>query len=113
MSETIDCIDGGALRIAHGETVASHIRGSGVARAQSRRALFDDDSDYAAFERVLRSACAPRLISSSGKKSRSRLMVPTSTGASLPTCFCQMAPRPSKERRDRKKWGGAQSGVLF
>ena len=46
-------IDGDELRIAHGETVASHISRCGVSRAQSRRTLFDDDGDYAAFERVL------------------------------------------------------------
>jgi hypothetical protein len=28
-------------------------------RANARRTLFDDDGDYAAFERVLVSACAP------------------------------------------------------
>ena len=39
------------MRIAHGETVASHVRGGGLSRANranARRTLFEDDGDYAA-----------------------------------------------------------------
>ena len=55
-------MNGSALRIAHEETVTSHISGGGLSRAQSgehaQDAVRGRHRDYGAFQRVLEQACA-------------------------------------------------------